>query len=118
MKIDIGSIKSKIERQRENVFSAIRRLRREDPFSTTDRSLIVEPATDAAALSGHEQVVILENKLKHDLLEIEKVLAKIKEGTYGTCENCKKKIDDGRLAVKPISIYCVNCEKKMEKARK
>jgi DnaK suppressor protein len=113
--IGIKKIASSVEAQRKVILDKLRRLRREDPFSTTDRSLIVEPATDAAALFGHEQIIVLEQKLKNDLKEIEKALIKIKKGTYGICERCNKKIDANRLAVKASAIYCVSCEKELEK---
>lgn len=112
--IDIKKITSIIEAHRDAVVAKLRRLRREDPLTTTDRSLIVEPGTDAAELFGHEQVVVLEQRLKNDLTEIEKALSKIKKGTYGKCEKCGKAINLARLEVKPQAIYCLEDEKKME----
>ena len=105
----------KIQEQRQAVIKRIKRLQRDDPFKTNDRSLIVEPATDAAVLSGHEQIAVLEGKLKTDLKEIEKALKKIKNGTYGICEKCGKKIEAKRLEVKPSAIYCLKCEINAEK---
>lgn len=113
--IDIKEFAKKIEKQRQTIISRLKRLRKEDPFSTTDRSLIVEPATDAAALFGHEQVVVLEGRLKNDLKEIEAALKKIKKGTYGKCERCGELIEPARLEVKPSAIYCLKCEKELER---
>jgi len=69
--IDFNKIKNKVKKQQAIILSRIRRLRHDDPFSTVDRSIIVEPGTDAAALFGHEQVVVLENQLKRELKETE-----------------------------------------------
>lgn len=118
MILDIGKLKDRVYAQRDTIISKIKRLRREDPFSTEDRALIVEPGTDASALFGHEKTVVLENQLKRDLKEIEKALIKIKKGTYGVCENCGKPIDVARLEVKPSAIYCLKCEKEMESGKK
>lgn len=115
MIIDIKKFGTIIEERRVAIISKMRRLRREDPFSTEDRALIVEPGTDAAQLFGHEKTVVLEAQLKRDLGEIEKALDKIKKGTYGSCENCKKAIDAGRLSAKPAAIYCMKCERELEK---
>lgn len=104
----------KIESQREAIAAKIRRLRREDPMMTTDRSLIVEPGTDAGVLFGHEQIVILEQRLRNDLKETEKALLKIKKGTYGKCEKCGRPIEAGRLAAKPSAINCLEDEQKLE----
>ena len=112
--ISLKALKAKVAKQRNTVISALRRIKRDDPFSNQDRSIIVEPGTDAAQLFGHEQAVILEQKLKKDLKEIEMALSKIKKGTYGICERCGKKIDFARLEVKPQAIYCLKCEKEIE----
>lgn len=119
--IKIKTIKSKkslvlrkIQEQRKAVLGRLKRLQRDDPFKTNDRSLIVEPGTDAAMLSGHEQVAVLEGRLKSELKEVERALKKIKKGTYGKCENCKKTIESKRLKVKPSAIYCLSCEMKKE----
>lgn len=116
--INIKTIASKIEVQRKQVLARLGRLRREDPFANEDRSIIVEPGTDAAALSGHERTVILEIRLKGDLAEIEAALKKIKKGTYGSCERCGKVIDSKRLEVKPQALYCLKCEGEIEKKKR
>ncbi|MCR4324364.1 MAG: TraR/DksA C4-type zinc finger protein [Candidatus Curtissbacteria bacterium] len=104
----------KVRAQKKAIVEKLSRLRRDDPFSSADRSLIVEPATDAAMLFGHEQSAVLEKRLQGDLKEIEKALKKIKKGTYGICERCGKKISEARLEVKPSAIYCLKCEKELE----
>lgn len=112
--INISKIRHKVEKQRNLILSKLGRLKAEDPFVTEDRSLIVEPGTDAAVLSGHERVVVFEERLKSELKEIEAALKKIKKGTYGRCEKCKKLIDAGRLEVKPQAVYCLKCESEIE----
>jgi len=109
-----NSLRKKIEEHRNSLLKKIKRLRRDDPFATQDRSLILEPGSDAAALYGHEQAVVLEEKLKLELKETEEALAKIKRGSYGRCAKCKNKIELARLQVKPQAIYCLKCEKKVE----
>ncbi|MBI3283155.1 TraR/DksA C4-type zinc finger protein [Candidatus Curtissbacteria bacterium] len=116
--IDLSRFTARIEKQREAILSRIKRLRRDDPFANTDRSLIVEPGTDAAALFGHEQMVVLEGRLKSELAEIEAALAKIKKGTYGKCERCGRPIEPARLEAKPSAIYCLADEKKMESKKR
>lgn len=115
--INIKAITAKVEAQRDAIISKIKRLKRDDPFATEDRALIVEPATDASALFGHEKTVVLENQMKRELKEIESALNKIKKGTYGICERCGTQIDLARLKVKPSAIYCLKCEKELEKSK-
>lgn len=113
--IDINKLKDNVVKKRDEIVAAIRRLKRDDPFKNTDRALIVEPATDASQLFGHEQVVVLGGRLAAELKEIERALEKIKKKTYGMCEKCRQKIDLARLNAKPAAIYCVKCAKEVEK---
>jgi DnaK suppressor protein len=39
----------------------------------------------------------------------ERALAKLEEGTYGTCDNCGKEIPAGRLKAAPASPLCIEC---------
>ena len=42
--------------------------------------------------------------------EIDRALAKIENGTYGTCENCGKPIPHARLKALPYAALCVQCK--------
>lgn len=119
MKIpNFSKLIGRVEQQRKGITAKLLRLKREDPFATEDRSIIVEPGTDASALFGHEKTMVLEQQLKNDLKEIEKALDKVKKGTYGICERCGKVIDSARLEVKPAAIYCMKCKRELEKKKK
>ena len=49
-----------------------------------------------------------------ELAQIERALAKLKQGTYGLCEGCAKKIPVARLNALPFSTTCVDCQREME----
>ena len=115
--IDIKKISKIVEKQKEVILAKIGRLKKEDPFVTEDRSLIMEPGTDAAQLFSHERIEVLKSQLTGDLAEIEAALKKIKKGTYGICERCGRKIDEARLAVKPQAVYCLKCESEVERKK-
>ena len=51
----------------------------------------------------------LEREFEDKLREIEKTKEKIKNGTYGKCENCSVEINESRLKVRPASTLCVKC---------
>lgn len=51
----------------------------------------------------------LANKLNETLLEVEHALAKLDDGTYGTCENCGKPIAEPRLEAMPETRFCIDC---------
>ena len=51
---------------------------------------------------------------RHLQLVQEAILA-LKEGTYGTCMDCEKKIQEARLEAKPHARLCIQCKSKREK---
>lgn len=51
----------------------------------------------------------------HELHEIEAALARIADGSYGTCIDCDIDIDYRRLQAQPAAVRCVECQSKREK---
>lgn len=45
---------------------------------------------------------------------VEEALSKIKEGSYGKCEQCQVKINPKRLLVVPYGVNCIECQEKIE----
>jgi RNA polymerase-binding transcription factor DksA len=43
---------------------------------------------------------------------IERALAKLEEGSYGTCDDCGEEIVAGRLKAAPESALCIDCARK------
>ncbi|MCL4474735.1 MAG: TraR/DksA C4-type zinc finger protein [Nitrospirae bacterium] len=52
------------------------------------------------------------------LLGIDEALMKLREGTYGVCEECGGEITPERLKVMPFAIYCRDCQEKREQLEK
>lgn len=50
-----------------------------------------------------------------ELTQIERALARLKQGTYGLCESCQKKIPVGRLNALPYTTLCIECQREMER---
>lgn len=55
---------------------------------------------------------------RKELNEIELVLGKIKDGTYGICEMCEEPIGRARLEVKNFARFCITCREINEKEHK
>lgn len=62
-----------------------------------------------------ELSLLLTDRNKEKLLAINEALEKLKEGSYGICEECGEKIGAGRIKVIPLTKYCVNCQSRLEK---
>ncbi len=49
------------------------------------------------------------------LYEIDEAIRKIKEGTYGICEECGEEISEKRLSILPAATLCIDCKENKEK---
>ena len=50
-----------------------------------------------------------------ELVQIDRALDRLKQGTYGVCECCGGKIPVRRLNALPYSTLCIECQREMEK---
>ncbi|HSW62902.1 MAG TPA: TraR/DksA C4-type zinc finger protein [Dissulfurispiraceae bacterium] len=48
------------------------------------------------------------------LIRIDAALTKLREGSYGICEECGCEIEEGRLKVMPFAICCRDCQELLE----
>jgi RNA polymerase-binding transcription factor DksA len=58
---------------------------------------------DDEALEGVDNVLLAEAR------QIRLALARIRNGTYGTCANCGDTIAPERLAARPVASRCIKC---------
>jgi DnaK suppressor protein len=65
-----------------------------------------------------ELEMILTDREKKKLLQIDEALDRIEDNSYGLCEECDIKIPKARLKVVPFAKYCVECQEKMEREEK
>ena len=78
-----------------------------------------EPSGDiydqASSERDRELGLLLGDREREKLRNIDEALLKIKEGEYGICEECEEEIPLGRLRVMPFARYCVKCKADIEK---
>jgi DnaK suppressor protein len=65
----------------------------------------------------HEVSILLSGRDKEKLHAVEEALERIREGTYGVCEECGDEIGGGRLKAMPLAKSCVTCQSQMEKEK-
>jgi len=68
-------------------------------------------AFDSAGEEVTSQIAELESR---ELRQIERSLLRIKQGTYGLCEGCQRKIPMARLSALPFTTTCIQCQREME----
>jgi len=72
-------------------------------------------SVDVAFDSGSDEIATQLAELEaRELSQIERALARIKQGIYGVCEGCQCKIPVARLNALPYSTTCIECQREME----
>jgi len=72
-------------------------------------------SADVAFDSGSEEISTQLAELEaRELSQIERALARMKQGSYGVCELCLGKIPVSRLNALPYSTTCIECQREME----
>jgi DnaK suppressor protein len=72
-------------------------------------------SVDAAFDTGNEEVSSQLAELEaRELTQIDRALARLRQGTYGLCEGCGAKIPVLRLNALPFSTLCIVCQREVE----
>ncbi len=72
-------------------------------------------SADVAFDTGSEEIATQLAELEaRELNQIERALARMKQGTYGLCEACQIKIPVARLNALPYSTMCIECQREAE----
>jgi DnaK suppressor protein len=66
-------------------------------------------ADSASATTERAEKLALVEQARERLADIDHALARMDEGTYGTCERCGNLIATPRLEARPMSTDCVKC---------
>jgi DnaK suppressor protein len=78
-----------------------------------------EPSGDiydqASSERDRELGLLLDDREREKLRNIDEALLKIEEEEYGICEECEEEIPIGRLKIVPFARYCVKCKADLEK---
>ena len=85
------------------------------PEALATQSDIGDIIDQAGDERDRELSLLLSGRDKEKLLAINEALEKLKDGTYGICEECGERIGLQRLKVMPLARYDVSCQAKLEK---
>lgn len=80
----------------------------------TEGTIANHPADAAGELLTAETDVSTMKDLQAELADVDDALGRIDDGTYGTCVDCGKPIDPGRLEARPQAARCVACQRRYD----
>lgn len=114
--IDTVHFRELLVDERGRVERAIAGLRDGHPGSIDDEaeevsgSLDTEDIGETASITlGREIDYTLGENSQAVLAEIDAALARIEDGTYGTCTNCGNEIAVARMEAQPWASLCIDC---------
>ncbi len=111
--IDVESAAAALKDERVKLVHQLHELGATESGDLTGDVDFGEGFADAAAATAERSEVlgIIEN-LRLLVEEVDAALAKVDDGTYGSCELCGLEIDAARMECRPASRYHVDCKTK------
>jgi DnaK suppressor protein len=113
--VDAAEFRALLHEEREKIMSAIAHLHEQNTTSMEDA---LGQLTGRAAENhlGDMGSVTFERELdegleegqQQTLAQIDRAIAKLADGTYGTCERCGGAIGEERLRARPWAVLCID----------
>ncbi len=72
-------------------------------------------ADKAVSSYTREFLYSLSDTDRNTLVRIDEALARVEDGTYGSCRNCNQPMSEKRLTAVPWARLCVDCQELSEK---
>jgi|SRR5437773_6248947 len=114
-----------LERERIRLRTMLDSLKRETANVTSDGDTFSEtgsadqhPADMGTETFELEKDLSIQSTLEASLADVEWALKRVDDGTYGTCETCKRRIPKARLQAMPGTRYCLDDQQRAERERR
>lgn len=76
---------------------------------------IPDPNDRATVEEGRNWSLRLRDRDRKLIGKIQQALARLEEGTFGSCTSCGKPIPAARLRVRPVTDLCIDCKTEAER---
>lgn len=104
--------KAKLENELASFAKKDEKLKGDYDTQFPDFGTAQSPDEEAFEVATYDSALPVEYALELRLADINRALEKIKNGTYGQCENCPGEMDVRRLEAIPEAKICLICQKK------
>lgn len=113
MPIDVDQIRSTLQTQLDDLRHQLTEFGANPDDGELETSEFDAGFADSAHSTAERgNVLALVDRLREQLVDVEKAMGKLDAGTYGTCDSCGTEISPERLEALPYSILCVSCKQK------
>jgi len=110
------TIKEMLLKKREDL---VQEIARRSKVSTESGAQDIGDILDSVSEERTRELdMILTDREKRKLAQIDDAIERIDENSYGLCEDCGVKIPKARLKVLLFAKYCIECQEKTEREEK
>jgi DnaK suppressor protein len=79
-----------------------------------DEAIYSDAVDQASADIDKSFALVLKNRERDTLWQIDEALKRIEAGDFGDCERCSDEIAEGRLRAFPFTTLCIECKSELE----
>ena len=114
IKNELQKLDKDLEREEKNLIDQLNRIANKNPLVKGDYEVRIpnygsEDDDNAQEITDLDRNFAITQELETKLDSVRKTRQKIKEGTYGKCENCGSDIAPERLKAMPEANKCITC---------
>lgn len=118
----VATLKTRLLAEKKGLEAHLARIAKKDPhvkgdfdakfpsYTDTDER-DSDQGEDALEVTDYVNRIGLENVLELRLAAVERALARVGAGTYGTCQHCRGTESLARLQADPAAERCLHCKK-------
>ena len=111
----MDALKKDLEKRRMTITRALQETMRSTREEGDRAEMSKDPYGSASSSHDDELAAINVDRLARDLKLIDRALADIESGRYGTCVECDEPIAPKRLKAMPLATRCVECQARSER---
>lgn len=117
---DLREYEESLLRRKKALMRAVQGLEdraRQQGSSAGDHSSVPVHLADLATDTFEQDMSLgrVEN-VSEEIKDIDDAVERIRDGTFGVCENCRGRIPEGRLRAIPWARFCIPCQTREEAA--
>jgi DnaK suppressor protein len=111
----MDALKKDLEKRRTTLMRTLQTTMRSTREEGDRAEISKDPYGSASSSHDDELAAITVERLARDLKLIDRALADIDAGRYGTCVECEEPIAARRLKALPFATRCVECQARSER---
>ncbi|MBI2204436.1 MAG: TraR/DksA family transcriptional regulator [Candidatus Rokubacteria bacterium] len=112
------TVKDELETKRRSLELAISNGLGQSRNQTERNEMTKDPYGSASMTHDDEMIVDVVGRRMRELQNVNRALADLEAGRYGTCEDCGEEISAKRLKALPFAMRCIACQSSMEGVRR